>query len=450
LGGLSLETGFQLLFVVGLILLNGFFVAAEYSIVTVRRTRIEQLVAEGDARAEAVANATRNLDRIVATVQLGVTGCSLGVGWVGEPALAHLVEPVFAFLPADAAYVSSNAAATIVGFIAITFVHMIVGEQVPKIATLQNAEPVALNIARPILLVAAVLRPVIRLVNAITGAVLRVVGVEPTARHTLVHTVEELRMLVEQSGQAGFLEDEENEIAQRAFGLADLSTRDVMVPRTEVSLIPANVGLDELLERATQDGHSRFPVYQGTPDNVIGVVHVKDLLKFLRQEPRPPFSVRAVMREPLFVPETLPAHRLLAMMRARHRHIAVVVDEYGGTAGIVTFEDVVERLVGAVQDEFEQVEVRIQPQGDGSYLVNGLVNLSELAEATGIEVESEDYSTIGGYVFGLLGRRPEVGDEVREKGRFEARVEALDGLRIALVKIRPLVDEQRAEETAAG
>jgi CBS domain containing-hemolysin-like protein len=287
-------------------------------------------------------------------------------------------------------------------------------------------------------------------VNAITGAVLRVVGVEPTARHTLVHTVEELRMLVEQSGQAGFLEDEENEIAQRAFGLADLSTRDVMVPRTEVSLIPANVGLDELLERATQDGHSRFPVYQGTPDNVIGVVHVKDLLKFLRQEPRPPFSVRAVMREPLFVPETLPAHRLLAMMRARHRHIAVVVDEYGGTAGIVTFEDVVERLVGAVQDEFEQVEVRIQPQGDGSYLVNGLVNLSELAEATGIEVESEDYSTIGGYVFGLLGRRPEVGDEVREKGRFEARVEALDGLRIALVKIRPLVDEQRAEETAAG
>jgi putative hemolysin len=444
--GSALENGFRLLFILGLILLNGFFVAAEYSIVTVRKTRIEQLVADGNAGARAVLHATQHLDRLVATVQLGVTVCSLGVGWLAEPALAGLVEPLLVFLPRNAAYVTSHAVATVIGFTAIAFLHLIIGEQVPKIGSLQNAEGISLVLARPVMLVAGLLRPVILLVNAITNALLRLLAIRPSASHTFVHSVEELRMLVEQSREAGFLEAEENDIAQRAFGLGELSARDVMVPRTEVAAVPATVGIDELMERVVSDGHSRFPVYHGSVDNVIGVVHVKDVVKFLRQEGRPRFNVRRVMRQPLFVPETLPANELLAFMRARRRHIAVAVDEYGGTAGIVTLEDILERLVGEVQDEFEQAEVRIQRQRDGSYLVNGLVNLAELSEAIGVELESEDYSTIGGYVFGLLGRRPEVGDEVRDAGRFTARVEALDGLRIAMVRIRPV----RSATTVGG
>lgn len=450
----SLEITFRLLFVAGLILLNGVFVAAEYSIVTVRKTRIEQLVSDGNAGARAVMNATRNLDRLVATVQLGVTVCSLGVGWVGEPALAHLVEPAFRFLPASTGFITSHAVATTIGFIGITFLHMIIGEQVPKIGSLQRSEGISLVLARPMMFVAGLLRPVIVLINAITNALLKLLGIEPSAGHTLVHSVEELRMLVEQSREAGFLEVEEHEIAQRAFGLGELSARDVMVPRTEVAAVSASVGLEELMERIVADGHSRFPVYHGTLDNMIGVVHVKDVLKYLQQPDRARFNVRQVMRDPLFVPETLPANELLAIMRARRTHIAVAVDEYGGTAGIVTLEDIVERLVGSVQDEFEQPEVRIQRQPDGSYLVNGLVNLSELADAIAVDVESDDYSTIAGHVFGLLGRRPEVGDEVKDDDRFTARVEALDGLRIALLRImptqRPEAKGDPDDEDAAG
>jgi CBS domain containing-hemolysin-like protein len=265
--------------------------------------------------------------------------------------------------------------------------------------------------------------------------------------HKAVHSVEELQALVIQSSRAGVLEPEETAIAQRAFELGDLSAHDVMIPRTELASVPVTIGMDELLDRVVADGHSRFPVHQGSIDNVVGVIHVKDLLKAIRQGGPNGFNLRRIMREPLFVPETLPSSQLIELMRRGKRHVAIVVDEYGGTAGLVTMEDIVERLVGTMQDEFEQPEIRIQKHDDGTFLVNGLVNLGELSDALGVELESEDYSTIGGYVFGLLGRRPAEGDEVTDE-QVAARVETLDGLRIATVRVRPLKGRIAAESGA--
>jgi putative hemolysin len=452
LDGSALRNTIELIVVLGLILLNGYFVAAEYAIVNVRRTRLEQMVAEGHTSARAVLRGKTHIDNIVAASQLGITMASLGVGWLGEPALADLVEPLFSFLPPTVGFLSSHAIATAIAFIGITFVHVILGEQVPKIASLNNAESIALAFTRPMLFFVAVFRPVITLANSVTGVILRAVGMAPDGGHHLVHSVEELRMIVEQSSAAGFLEREENEIAQRALSLGELSVRDVMIPRTEMSTVPALVAWSEMLQRVVDDGHSRFPVYQGTPDNIVGVVHVKDLVKYLSEGGQAgEFNVRRVMREPFFVPETLPANELLAGMRRLKRHVAIAVDEYGGTAGLATLEDIVERLVGNVQDEFETPEVRIQPQADGSYLVNGLVNLSELSETLGIDLESEDYSTIGGYVFGLLGRRPQLGDQVDDpQTRLIATVEALDGLRISMLRVTPPGPPAERSEDAAG
>lgn len=433
------EIAFPLAAVLGLVLLNGFFVAAEFAVVTVRKTRVEQLAAAGNARARAVVIGTQDPDRFVAICQLGITMASLALGWVGEPAIASAIEPLFGFLPAEGAFVTGHAVATILTFAIITFLHMILGEQVPKVAALHDSERVALLVSGPTLLFGTVVSPFIWLVGATTDAVLDVLGMRATAEgHRVVHSVEELRLLVVQSSRAGVLEPEETAIAQRAFELGDISVRDVMIPRTEVASVPANLDLHSLIDRIVADGHSRFPVHQGNIDNVVGVVHVKDLLRALRSAggDNGGFAVRRIMREPLFVPETLPASQLLELMRRRKRHVAIAVDEYGGTAGMVTLEDIVERLVGTMQDEFEQPEVRIQRLDDGAYLVNGLVNLSELSEVLGIEIESDDYSTIGGRVFGMLGRRPEIGDEVADS-LIRARVEALDGLRISLLRVSP-------------
>ncbi|HEV8635280.1 MAG TPA: hemolysin family protein [Chloroflexota bacterium] len=435
----------RLLVVGGLILLNGFFVAAEFAIVTVRKTRIEQLAAEGDPRARAAAQGTRDPDGFLAACQLGITMASLALGWIGEPALASLVEPVFKFLPGEGAFVTGHAVATVLTFAVITFLHIMLGEQVPKIAAIHNPESLALVVAGPTLLFGTVFHPFIWLVNRTADVLLRFLGLSATDAHKSVHSVEELQALVVQSSRAGVLEPEETAIAQRAFELGDLSAHDVMVPRTEMASVPVTIGLDELLDRIVADGHSRFPVHQGTMDNIVGVVHVKDLLKAIRQGGASgEFNLRRVMREPLFVPETLPASQLLNLMRRRKCHVAIVVDEFGGTAGLVTMEDILERLVGTMQDEFERPEVRIQAQPDGSYIVNGLVNLGELSDALGVDLQSEDYSTIGGYVFGLLGRRPQVGDEVTDD-RIHATVEALDGLRIALLRVRPV---RRADAAA--
>jgi CBS domain containing-hemolysin-like protein len=416
-----------------LVFLNGFFVAAEFALVSVRRTRIEQLVAEGNVLARVVRRAMDDPNRFISAAQLGITMASLGLGWVGEPALAKILEPAFtALLGEDFAIwiIESHAIAIFLTFALITFFHLVLGEQVPKMLALQRAEPTILATAQITELMAVVFRPFIAIVYWSTEFVLRPLGMKYQGEKHLVYTVEELEMLVTASAEGGQLEESEQEIIRRVFNFADLTAHQVMVPRTEVVGVPTTVTLDELSVLIERERRSRFPVYEQTIDDIVGIVHVKDVYRAARPGRAGAFDVRAIAREALTVPESLSIDELLAMMKARRTHIAIVIDEFGGTAGLITLEDILEVIVGEVQDEFERPETDIELLADGSARVNGLVLISEFNRRLGTELEDPSFDTIGGFVFGRIGRKPEVDDEVHADG-LHFRVEALDGLRIA-------------------
>lgn len=432
------DAAFRLGVVFAILFVNAFFVAAEFAIVTIRRTRVEQMVEEGVPLARSVQRGVLEPDSFIAAAQLGITMASLALGWVGEPTLASLLESLFAFLPAPWAAISAHSVAVTIAFAIITALHVILAEQVPKVMAIQYAEQVALATAPLTLLFGRLFWPFIWLISGATRLLLRLLGLRPPVGHYLVHSVEELKMLVTASREAGVLEEAEEEIVERAFDFGELTAREVMVPRTEMVAIPIGIRLGELLDLVTRSPHTRFPVYENTIDNIVGILHIRDLLRVLAERlPRDePFDLRPLMRPALVVPETVTTTQLLNEMRRRKTHIAIVVDEFGGTAGLVTLEDLLERLVGTVQDEFEPPQIDIQPQPDGTVLINGLVLIGEVNERLKLHLPEEEYDTVGGYVFGQLGRKPEVGDEVPANGG-RLRVEAVDGLRVALVRYIP-------------
>jgi putative hemolysin len=421
-----------LLLLVGL---NGFFVAAEFALVSVRRTRIEQLVAEGNVLARVVRRALDDPNRFISAAQLGITMASLGLGWVGEPALARLIEPQLAdLLPGGVAFVTSHAISIVIAFTIITYLHLVIGEQVPKMLALQRSEGTILATAQFTQLVSVVFRPFIAVVYWSTEFVLRSLGLRYQGEKHLVNTVEELEMLVAASAEGGEFDVSEREMIQRVFSFADVTAHQVMVPRTEISAVPTSVTLDELIDLVVREGRARLPVYDQTIDDIVGIVYVKDIFSVLREADGGTFDVRSITREALTVPESLTIDELLASMKARRTHIAIVIDEYGGTAGLVTLEDIMEMIVGEVQDEFERPEVDIEQLADGQARVNGLVLIPEFNRQFGTDLHDPNFDTIGGFIFGLLGRKPEVGDEVRTAGLL-FRVQELDGLRIAQLRV---------------
>lgn len=444
---LPLELGFRLLLVALLVAANAFFVAAEFSLVTVRRTRVEQLSAEKHPLSRSLRRATSDPTIFIAATQLGVTMASLAVGWIGEPTVASLIEPSLHLLPPGLAKAGAHSIAVAFAFGLITGIHVVLGELVPKSLALQYSERAALLVAQPMELFSAVLRPFIWLFNASANAVLSVLDVRPSPGHRLVHSVEELKMLVRASRQAGVLDQSSEEMVQRVFDFAEVRAHHVMTPRTEMTCIRLGATPDEALRLMNETGHSRLPVYQGGLDNIVGVVHLKDLVRLLELSPRKPAHLRQLMREPLVLPESLPTADLLAELRRHKTHIAILVDEYGGTAGLVTVRDLLDRIVGEVHDEFAESRVEIQPLPDGA-LVDGLVTLEEVNVALGLSLTDEDFDTVGGLVLGRLGRMAVVGDEVGV-GDVRLRVEALDGRRVALVRvtiIRPPEERQTADD----
>ena len=412
-----------------LVFANGFFVAAEFAIVSVRKTRVDQLIAEGHRGARVVRRAVTDPDSYIAATQLGITMASLGLGWIGEPALASMIEPVFRFLPVPVAVTTSHSVAVAIAFLIVTALHIVFGELAPKTIALERAEATALLVVKPTEIFMKVFWPFIRVLNGAGQAVVRMLGLRSKGGHAMVHSEEELKMLVTASQEAGVLEEDEEQMLHRVFGFGDLTAGQIMTPRTEIVAVPADALKDLLIEVFASGRDTRLPVYRTDLDNVIGFLHITDLLRALASGG--PVDAGALAREALTVPDTLGAADVLAEMRRRRVREAIVIDEYGGTAGVVTFESLMERIIGDTGGEFGG-SAKVVVRTDGSADIDGLTLVGDVNTQFGLHIDEETYNTVGGYVLGRLGRRARVGDTIDVEGR-RMRVEQLDGLRVARV-----------------
>lgn len=414
-----------------LVCANGFFVAAEFALVTVRKTRINQLIAEGNRRALGVRDAIAEPDRFIAATQVGITMASLALGWVGEPAVARSIEPLLAYLPTEWARAGAHSIGIGISFAFITSLHVVVGELAPKTIALQYAEKTALLVTAPTRLFMKALWPFIALLNGLGTRLVGMLGLRAPSRHSMVHSEEELKMLVTASQEAGVLEEDEEQMLHRVFGFGDLTAGQVMVPRTEMNGIRADATMTQLIEQVSRQPHPWLPVCGNGLDDILGFLHVEDVFPALSQPPAQ-FRVTDYLREAMTVPETLNADDVLEEMRRHGTHHAVVIDEYGGTAGVVTFEGLMERIVGEVGSEFNPGRTRISVLPDGSALIDGLALTTDVNVQFGLHIDEDVYTTVGGFVLGQLGRRARLGDRVEVEGRT-LRVEALDRLRVARV-----------------
>jgi len=428
--------------------LNAFFVVAEFSLVKIRRTRLEELAFQGNGRARLALQIVSNFDTYLGATQLGVTLASLGLGWLGEPAVAALIAPlVFKYFP-DAVWLVHTVSVA-VGFTIITFLNIVLGELVPKALAIQRTEQLALFCAWPLFVFHKLGYPVIVLFNKAARAIMALIGIKPASEAEVAHSEEELRMIVNASHRGGVLDQMESELIDNVFDFADRLAREVMVPRQDMVCLFTDDPFEENMRVVRETGHTRYPLCVEDKDHVIGMVHIRDLLDMdicgTGEK-----DLRSIMREILVVPEGMSVARLLQAMRRKRTHLAVVADEYGGTAGLVALEDVLEEIVGDIQDEHDAEEVaEIQRLEGGNFEFDGRVLLDDVAELLNIRLEEHEEDTLGGYIFGLLGRRPEVGDELNI-GDYRFSVLKVNGFRVVGVKAVPLAPqaEDRTEEGA--
>jgi len=431
-----------LLAIFALVFMNGFFVAAEFAFVGARRTRIVQLAAEGSVNAKAAQHAIEHLDSFIAATQLGITLASLGLGWIGEPAISHIIEPLFAaVLPHKVAETVGRTVSIVIAFSIVTTLHIVLGELAPKTIALQRPEEMSLLVARPTIVFLTIFNPVIRVMNGIGNWVVRLLGFQTASGHAQIHSAEEIEMLVHTSTEAGILQASEETLLRRVFDFSDVQIEEVMQPRVEIDAISLEMSLPEIMRFMTAHRHSRYPVYEESIDSIIGTLHTKDLFDQMVQQPSmmigdtESFAVRTILRKPLFVPTTVSVDKVLEDMQKTKTHIAIVVDEYGGTAGVATMEDILELLVGDVQDEFDIEPFAHDPKPDLLF-IDGLVSISEIGGRFG-ELEEEPQSlTIGGYVAERLDRIPKIGDTIPYL-HYQVRVEAMDGRRVSRVRFMP-------------
>lgn len=426
---------FRLAMVLLLVAANAFFVAAEFALVAVRRSRIDQLAAEGNRSAAVVQQALGSLDRYISGTQLGITLASLALGWIGEPAIAVLVdaglEAVGIAVPAGVAH---SGAAIIVAFTVVTFLHIVFGELMPKSVALLTPESVSLWVTRPLIVFSNVMSPFINLLNGTANRLLRLVGFEPASEGAHVHSPEELRLLVMQARAHGTLDESDSAMLAGVFDFHNKKAWDVMRPRTEIAAIPHDADEATLRQILRTERYSRYPVYRETLDDIIGVLLAKDVWL---DDSEGPFELSEHLREPLFVPATRAAERVLEDLRRTRAHLAVVLDEYGGTAGIVTLEDLVEEVVGDIADEYDQVD-RDAMVTDGVLELAGALSLVDVRSDYRLAIPEGDWTTLGGYAFSTLGRLPKLGDRVAFPGG-ELEVVAMDGRRVAALRVHARV-----------
>ena len=429
-----LDIALRLSAVVALVLANGFFVAAEFSLVTVRKTRVDQLIAEGNRRAASVRRAISQPENYIAATQLGITMASLGLGWIGEPAVAQLIEPTLHGVAGPWAQASSHSVAVALAFACITALHIVFGELAPKTVALQNPEGTSLLVATPTRLFMRTFWPFITLLNGMGRRAVALAGLRPPSGHAMVHSEEELKMLVTASQEAGVLEEDEEQMLHRVFGFGDLTAGHVMVPRTEITGVRADMTVDAVIDRVASQPQPWLVVFGSGPDDILGFLHVEDLLAAIRHPGD--FELKRCVREAFTVPETMKADEVLEEMKRRRTHHVVVIDEYGGTAGLITFLGLMERIVGEVAAGHRAALPKFTPLADGSVLVDGLALVADVNERFGLHIDERVYNTLGGFVLGARGRRARVGDHLEVEDRT-LRVEALDGLRVSRVHVSP-------------
>jgi len=419
----------ELLALAVLIVLNGFFVAAEYGLVTVRRTKMLELAQHGNRRAHQVLRITESPPRFITAMQLGVTLTSLGIGAFGEPVLSHLFDPLMA-----------TVLAVVLALLVITFLHVVIGELVPKGVALKYSERTALAVSAPVRAFFVLFKPFIWLLRRATAAVLHSVGMEEPGAEGTVHSEAELRILLSESTQHGELEQGEQEMLYKVFDFADKEVADVMVPRPEVVALSVDLPPEECLQAVLDSPYTRYPVYRGSLDEIVGILHVRDLIEAMHERGIAAVRVEELVRPAYMVPETKDLAALLTEFRRTNQHMAIVIDEYGAMDGIVTLEDVLEEIVGEIEDEFDLPDESIERVDDSTIRIDGTFPIDDFNEQFGVELAQEDYHTVAGFVFGLLGRAAEQGDEIEFDGvRFH--VDEVDGSRIGRLTVTFLPGE---------
>ena len=421
--------------------INAFFVAAEFSIVKIRRSKLEEIDSHGHKKAKLAMKITSSLDSYLSATQLGITLASLALGWIGEPALAVIMDPLFgSWLKDDPILMHSISVA--VAFTIITLMHVVFGELVPKSIAIQKTETTVMLVVRPLYLFAQLFRPVIYLFDNMAAFALKLIGIHPAHNSDLVHSEEEIKLIAGASQRGGIIDKTESEIIKNAVDFSDKIAREIMVPRQDMECLYLESSYEENFDTVKKSNHTRYPVCDEDKDNIVGMVHLRDILMKEGEK-----DITKMLREVLFVPESLSVSEILHTMKRRRIHMAIVIDEYGGTSGLISMEDVLEELVGDIQDEHDTTDdVYEKRLEDGSFEFLGMTLLDEALEYMGLRpLEEHEEDTIGGYVFGLLARKPKVGDTV-DCPLCSFEILEIDGFRVKKVKAFLKNNEDEKEE----
>jgi CBS domain containing-hemolysin-like protein len=427
------------------VLANGFFVAAEFAIVKVRSTQITELADQGSVRAKMAKKLIRHLDAYLSATQLGITLASLALGWIGEPAFHHLIQPLFTRFSIPEA--AARTISATVAFVIISILHIVLGELAPKSIAIQKAVGTTLNTAHLLHGFYVITYPAIWLLNGVSRSILKLVGIEPASEHAEVaHSPEELRLILRSSEKAGILSEENREIIEGVFQFSKRTARQIMVPRTDVVILSTTRSIEENLETIRTTRHTRYPLCEGSLDHTIGQIHVKDLL--LAQLRGPGTTLQDLKRDVLFVPENSTVESLRSQFIESKTHMAIVLDEYGGASGIVFLENITEELFGQIQDEFDRERPEIEPLGNGRYRVRGDYLIEDLADRLKIDLGEPEEETVGGYVAARLGREIVPGDKV-ELGDLAISVLEAERFRVRWVLVvtrMPMTEEAEEED----
>lgn len=421
----------NLVLVLVFVLLNGVFVAAEFAFVKVRSSRIDALAQEGNLRAKFAQKILHNLNAYLSACQLGITLTSLILGWLGEPTISRLLEPLFSRIGLPDAAI--HTLSFIIAFAIVTSFHITLGEQFPKLYAIRQSEAVTLWTSIPVILFNKLMFPFIWSLNGVSNWMLRRTGIEPEAGHESAHSEEEIRILMQESHKSGLIDNAEMTLMDNIFEFSETTAREIMIPRTEMICLYANLSIEDNIEIAIQEMRTRYPVCETDKDNIIGYVHIKDLYN-----PRDRIrDIRSILRPLATVPESMSISTLLTSLQRKKHQMALLIDEYGGTAGLVTVEDILEEIVGEIQDEFDEERASIEAKEDQTFSIDGLLLISEFNDFFGTEISTEEYDTIGGWVYSQVETPPRKNDRITFED-FEFAIEETDNLRIARLLVRKI------------